>query len=37
VDARLTVRSYRSGADEVLQRAQEWLVQQLDGRTGRRR
>jgi hypothetical protein len=37
VDARLTLRSYRSGADEVLQRAQEWLVQQLDGRTGRRR
>lgn len=37
VDARLTLRSYRSGTDEVLQRAQEWLVQQLDGRSGRRR
>ena len=37
VDARLTLRSYRSGTDEVLQRAQEWLVQQLDGRPGRRR
>lgn len=37
VDARLTLRSYRSGTDDVLQRAQEWLVQQLDGRSGRRR
>jgi C-terminal processing protease CtpA/Prc len=37
VDARLTLRSYRSGSDEVVQRAQEWLVQQLDGRGGRRR
>lgn len=37
IDARLTLRSYRSGTDEALQRAQEWLVQQLDGRPGRRR
>lgn len=37
VEGRLTVRSYRSGADEVLQRATEWLTQQLDSRGGRRR
>lgn len=37
IDARLTLRSYRSGTDEVLQRAQEWLAQQLDGRATRRR
>ena len=37
VDARLTLRSYRTGTDEVLQRAQEWLAPQLDGRAGRRR
>lgn len=37
VEARLTPRSYRSGVDEVVARAQEWLVQQLDGRTSRRR
>jgi Peptidase family S41 len=37
IDARLTLRSYRSGTDEVLQRAQEWLAQQLDGRSSRRR
>jgi C-terminal processing protease CtpA/Prc len=37
VDARLTLRSYRTGTDEVLQRAQEWLAPQLEGRAGRRR
>ncbi|WP_145979239.1 S41 family peptidase [Gemmatimonas phototrophica] len=37
IDARLTLRSYRNGTDEVLQRAQEWLAQQLDGRASRRR
>lgn len=37
IDARLTLRSYRSGTDEVLQRATEWLTQQLDGRGSRRR
>ncbi|WP_434479154.1 S41 family peptidase [Gemmatimonas sp.] len=36
VEARLTPRSYRSGADDVVTRAQEWLVQQLDGRSSRR-
>lgn len=36
VDARLTLRSYRNGGDEVLERAQQWITQQLDG-TGRRR
>lgn len=35
VDARLTVRLVRSGADDVIDRAQQWLVQQLD--TTRRR
>ncbi len=37
VDARLTLRNVRNGTDDVLQRAQEWLVQQLDGRGGQRR
>jgi hypothetical protein len=37
VDARLTERSYRSGTDEVIERAQQWLVQQLDQRGTRRR
>jgi C-terminal processing protease CtpA/Prc len=37
IDARLTLRGYRSGTDEVLQRAQEWLAPQLEGRAGRRR
>lgn len=36
VEARTTLRTYRNGVDEVLQRAQEWLVQQLDGRARRR-
>jgi C-terminal processing protease CtpA/Prc len=35
VDARLTVRLVRSGADDVIDRAQQWLAQQLD--TTRRR
>ena len=37
IDARLSLRGYRSSTDDVLQRAQEWLAQQLDGRGGRRR
>lgn len=36
IDARLTVRLVRSGADDVIDRAQQWLVQQLDS-TRRRR
>lgn len=35
IDARMTMRSYRSGGDEVIDRAQQWMGQQLDG--GRRR
>jgi hypothetical protein len=37
LEARLTLRGYRSGTDDVVQRAHEWLVQQLDGRGARRR
>lgn len=37
VDARLTLRAVRSGVDDVIERAQQWLVQQLDGPTRRRR
>lgn len=37
VDARLSVRGYRNGGDEVLERAQQWLQQQLDGSPRRRR
>jgi hypothetical protein len=36
IDARMTLRSYRSGSDEVIDRAQQWLVQQLDGSRRRR-
>lgn len=36
IDARMTMRSYRSGSDEVIDRAQQWLVQQLDGSRRRR-
>lgn len=37
VDARLTLRSYRGSGDEVMERAHQWLVQQLDGAPRRRR
>jgi hypothetical protein len=37
VEARLTVRGVRSGFDDVIERAQQWLVQQLDPPTRRRR
>ncbi len=37
VDARLTQRAFRNGADDVVERAQQWLVQQLDGPPRRRR
>jgi len=37
VDARLSVRAIRSGVDDVIERAQQWLVQQLDGPARRRR
>ncbi len=37
VEARLTVRGVRSGFDDVIERAQQWLVQQLDPATRRRR
>ncbi|MBL0937544.1 MAG: hypothetical protein IBJ03_01545 [Gemmatimonadaceae bacterium] len=37
VDARLTLRGVRSGVDDVIERAQQWLVQQLDGSPRRRR
>lgn len=36
VDARLSVRIVRSGADDVIDRAQQWLAQQLDGARRRR-
>jgi C-terminal processing protease CtpA/Prc len=35
IEVRLTPRSYRNGGDEVLERAQQWVGQQLD--TGTRR
>jgi hypothetical protein len=37
VEVRLTVRGVRSGFDDVIERAQQWLVQQLDPATRRRR
>jgi hypothetical protein len=37
VEARPTVKSVRAGTDEVLDRAQQWLVQQLDPAPVRRR
>ena len=37
LEARLSARSYRTGGDEVLERAQAWLQQQLDTGTRRRR
>ena len=37
VEARLTVRGARSGFDDVIERAQQWLVEQLDPPTRRRR
>jgi C-terminal processing protease CtpA/Prc len=37
VEARLTVRGVRSGFDDVIERAQQWLVEQLDPPTRRRR
>lgn len=37
VEARLTVRGVRSGFDDVIERAQQWLGQQLDPPARRRR
>ena len=37
VEARLTVRGVRSGFDDVIERAQQWLGQQLDPPSRRRR
>jgi len=37
VEVRLTVRGVRSGVDDVIERAQQWLVQQLDPSARRRR
>ena len=37
VEARLTVRGVRNGVDDVIERAQQWLVQQLDPPSRRRR
>jgi C-terminal processing protease CtpA/Prc len=37
VEVRLTVRGVRSGFDDVIERAHQWLVQQLDPPTRRRR
>ncbi|HEY0930766.1 MAG TPA: S41 family peptidase [Gemmatimonas sp.] len=37
VDARMTARAFRTGADDVVERAQQWLLQQLDGAARRRR
>jgi len=37
VEVRLTVRGVRSGFDDVIERAQQWLVQQLDPPARRRR
>ncbi len=37
VDARLGYRAFRGGADDVVERAQQWLTLQLDGTPRRRR
>jgi hypothetical protein len=37
MEVRLTVRGVRSGFDDVIERAQQWLVQQLEPPTRRRR
>ncbi len=37
VEVRQTVRGVRNGADDVIERAQQWLVQQLDPPARRRR
>lgn len=37
IEARRTVRGVRSGVDDVIERAQQWLVQQLDAPVRRRR
>jgi len=37
VEVRLTVRGVRSGFDDVIERTQQWLVQQLDPPSRRRR
>lgn len=37
VDASITLRAFRMGADDVMERAHQWLVQQLDGPPRRRR
>ena len=37
VEARQTHRAFRVGADDVVERAQQWLLQQLDGAARRRR
>jgi C-terminal processing protease CtpA/Prc len=37
VEVRLTVRGVRSGFDDVIERAQQWLVQQIEPPTRRRR
>ena len=37
VEARLTARGVRTGVDDVIERAQQWLVQQLDPPARRRR
>jgi len=37
VEVRLTARGVRSGFDDVIERAQQWLVQQLDPPSRRRR
>jgi len=36
IESRLTVRTVRTGGDDVIDRAQQWLVRQLDGDTRRR-
>ena len=37
VEVRVTVRGVRSGFDDVIERAQQWMVQQLDPPARRRR
>ena len=37
IDARLTQRAFRSGGDDVVVRAEQWLTEQLDGPARRRR
>lgn len=37
VDAKITLRAFRMGADDVVERASQWVLEQLDGAPRRRR